>query len=541
MKRVLLAAAVAASFLTPAAARAHFIFLVQKQHDGKDRVHVYFSEEAAPDNPELLKKLDGMVVNAVSAKGAAAPVALKADENSLTSEVPAGSPFTTSSFLYGVAARSESNKYLIIYHAKAGPVLGDPAWKSVDTSKMLEVDLIPAATRDGKIELTVLWKGQPVPKSEVAAVIPGIGPKKAETDDHGKVVFEKGEPGLFSARARVIQEGKGEHQGKAYDSTRHYGTVSFSTASVSGTKELAPLTPAVTSLGGAVVGDSLYVYGGNLGGAHSYSNKGQSHELRKIALNGQSGWETVAEGPALQGLAMVAHGGKLYRVGGFTAKNDEGKPNDLESQSSVACFDPAVGKWSDLPALPEARSSHDAAVLGDTLYVIGGWKLGGGEGDTQRGWHDTAWSLDLTSKKPEWKALAKPPFERRALAVAAYDGKLYAIGGMQKEGGPTTKSSIFDPETNAWYEGPALVGDDGMTGFGASAFATGGKLYVSTSKGNLQRLSADGKTWEIARELPTARFFHRMLPVDDSRFVMVGGANMDSGKFEQVEIVSVAE
>ena len=54
-------------------------------------------------------------------------------------------------------------------------------------------------------------------------------------------------------------------------------------------------------------------------------------------------------------------------------------------------------------------------------------------------------------------------------------------------------------------------------------------------------MSADGKTWEIARELPTARFFHRMLPVDDSRFVMVGGANMDSGKFEQVEIVSVAE
>ena len=109
---------------------------------------------------------------------------------------------------------------------------------------------------------------------------------------------------------------------------------------------------------------------------------------------------------------------------------------------------------------------------------------------------------------------------------------------MEKSGGPTTKVAIFDPETNAWYEGPAMQGD-GMEGFGASAFPTGGRLYVSTSKGNLQRLARDGKSWEIARQLPTARFFHRMLPVDDSHFVMVAGANMETGKFDQVEIVSV--
>jgi len=539
MKRMLLIATLAAGLLTPAAARAHFIFLVQKNDGGKPRVHVYFSEEAAPDNPELLAKLEGIAVNAVSPEGGATPVSVKPDANSLTGDLPTGTRFTTTSFKYGVVARNESNKYMIIYHAKSGPALGDPAWRSVETSKMLDVDLIPAVTKDGKIEITVLWKGEPLPQSEVAAVIPGVGPAKSQTDEKGKVVFEKGEPGLFSARARVIQEGKGEEGGKPYDSVRHYGTVSFSTASTTGVARLAPLTPAVTSFGGAILGDSLYVYGGNLGTAHSYSNKGQSRDLRRIALDGKSGWETVADGPALQGLALVAHGGKLYRIGGFTAKNDEDQPNDLESQDSFACFDPASGKWTDLPSLPEARSSHDAAVLGDTLYVIGGWKLGGKSGDTERGWHDTAWSLDLTAGKPEWKPIAKPPFERRALAVAAYDNKIYAIGGMQKEGGPTTRVAIFDPETNGWYEGPALVGDEGMTGFGASAFATGGKLYVSTLQGNLQRLSADGKKWEIVRELPTPRFFHRMLPTDSSHFVIVGGANMDTGKFEQVEIVAV--
>jgi hypothetical protein len=109
---------------------------------------------------------------------------------------------------------------------------------------------------------------------------------------------------------------------------------------------------------------------------------------------------------------------------------------------------------------------------------------------------------------------------------------------MEKAGAPTTKVDIFDPETNTWHEGPALHGD-GMTGFGCSAFATGGRLYVSTSKGNLQRLSRDGRSWEITRELPTARFFHRMLPVDEGHFVMVAGANMDTGKFDQVDIIPV--
>ncbi len=123
----------------------------------------------------------------------------------------------------------------------------------------------------------------------------------------------------------------------------------------------------------------------------------------------------------------------------------------------MASFDPIARQWTDLPALPEPRSSHDAAVLGNTLYVIGGWQLGN-EGGTQRGWHSTAWSLDLSSKKPEWKPLSKPPFERRALAVAAFDGKLYVIGGMEKAGSPTTKVDIYDPETNAWYEGPAIQG-----------------------------------------------------------------------------------
>ena len=184
-----------------------------------------------------------------------------------------------------------------------------------------------------------------------------------------------------------------------------------------------------------------------------------------------------------------------------------------------------------------------------------------GEGDSA--WHTTAWKLDLTSQPLRWQPIAAPPFQRRALAAAAHNGKLYAIGGMQEEGGPTTKTAVYDPASNKWSEGPALVVQDEakpegkssgesskdsgqrrnmsggmMTGFGASAFATGGHLYATTVQGTLQRLSEDGSKWEVIGKTPTGRFFHRLLPLDDQRLIVVGGSNMSVGKYEEVEIIS---
>ena len=77
-----------------------------------------------------------------------------------------------------------------------------------------------------------------------------------------------------------------------------------------------------------------------------------------------------------------------------------------------------------------------------------------------------------------------------------------------------------------------------MEGFGNSSFAVGNQLFVSTMKGNLQRLSADGSAWETVRKLDTARFFHRMLPVNE-QLLFVGGASMGVGKFDEVEVIDV--
>ncbi|QGJ68960.1 N-acetylneuraminic acid mutarotase [Planctomycetales bacterium 10988] len=524
--------------LLPAVAQAHFIWLVQDTDDSGQILHLYFEEAAEPSEAYILERVADAEVQQVTAKGDTKTYTFSKGEDSLIAKIPQA-PKQSMFFLQrdlGVMTRGEDS-FLLKYYAKTGPGVGSKAWEKNDCSEHLAFNLVPKA-KGKQIQITALYQGKPVEDAQVVVIGPGMNDFEAQTDKNGQVTFPRAGNGVYSIRARMIEEKSGKSGDDEYKTTRHYSTLALK---VGGAKSMVtqvsyPKLPEnVTSFGAAISGDALYLYGGHTGRAHHYYKEAQAHTLRRLNLKKPAGWESLGHGPGLQGLAMVAHNGKLYRIGGFTANNTEEEDRDLHSQATVACFDPQTKTWTEMTPLPEPRSSFDAAVLGDKIYVVGGWSM---QGDEEAQWHTTAYSLDLSQPDPQWTELATPPFQRRALSVAAYQGKIYAIGGMQSEGGPTTRVDVYDPKSDSWSEGPSLQGE-GMEGFGSSAFAVGDKLYVSTYEGNLQRLSKDGKSWEIAKELENARFFHRMLPFSDSQLLTVGGANMSIGKFEEIEIIDV--
>lgn len=300
--------------------------------------------------------------------------------------------------------------------------------------------------------------------------------------------------------------------------------------------ELPPMPIEVTSFGACRHAETIYVYGGHMGSAHSYSKVGQNNKLLKLDLNHpEKGWQEIASGQPLQGLGMVAYGGRIILVGGFTALNDEGEEQNLHSQSSVTAFDPETNQWSELPPLPEARSSHDAALVGDTLYVVGGWNM---SGPKQTTWHTTAWSMDLSAESPQWKALPQPPFIRRALATIAHDDKLFVIGGMNEKGGPTRDVVVYDPKQQTWTEVAEIKGESGMAGFGASGWSLNGRLIVNTYEGSIQAWNPDTKDWVVLGESEDARFFHRILPLNQDSLISLGGASMEQGKFSDLELIT---
>jgi len=549
--------AVTASLGSINAASGHFIWLAttgqdkasdkNKNADALNAVagpapslEVYFSESASPDNPRLLDRLADMQLWQFSADGQPQAIQTIRQGDTLsvkladTAKTGAADTIYVASQDFGLRDKG-GEKFRLMYYAKTGPAIDSQAWKKVDSAETIAFDIIPQLSV-GKIELTLKFKGSPAAESEVVI----LGPDDSDGEDFegksnadGKYAFTATMPGRYSIRARHVENTPGKVGEEAYDVARHYVTLTLdvpASAVPLEVKNLGDLPTTLTSFGGAVMGDYVYIYGGTKGSSHEYSSELQNDSLMRMPVSGGQ-WETVAKGPHLQGLALVPHGDKLYRIGGFEARNKTGDEHDLWSVDSVTSFDPKTNQWTAMPALPEPRSSFDAVVMGDHIYVVGGWGMAGGGRST---WHETAWKMDLTQDKPQWTAIAKAPFERRALALAAHDGKLFAIGGITSGGETSLETDVYDPKSDSWTQGPELVGEDGMTGFGASAFAAGGNLYISTVAGSFQKLSPDASKWDVIAQTPTGRFFHRMLPVSENAFVVVGGSNM-RGRIKAVE------
>jgi N-acetylneuraminic acid mutarotase len=525
----------------PAVAQAHFLWVVTQSGEQAASVKVYFSESAAPDDPDLLTRVEQAEAWAIGARGEPAALSLKRTGDDLVAEVPSSHRSSTVVLRhnYGVLTRGEET-FLLKYYAKCYPSLLPGTWKKVSDNKLLPLDVTPQL--DGsRVALQVRWNGAPLADATVTVIGPGIDKKlEGPTDQEGVFRCALPETGMYSIRAKHTENTAGEMDGKSYKSVRHYSTLAlrFAPAQLAPAEHNFPaLAEGVTSFGGAISGDWLYVYGGHYGGAHHYVSDDQSGDFIRLNLRDPKAWEKLPGGPKLTGLAMAAYKGRIYRVGGFTAKNKENEPQDLWSQADFACFNPDTQKWENLSPLPAGRSSHDAAVIGSTLYVVGGWNMRGKEGETQ--WHDSALSIDLSAEKLQWQALPTPPFQRRALTLAEWNGKLYCLGGMQNKGGTTTATAVFDPQSGVWSEGPALLGSP-MDGFGASSFAAGNALFVTTMSGAIQRLNARGDAWEFVGQLTHPRFFHRLLPWSDGQLVVVGGASMTTGKTPALELLPAA-
>jgi len=297
---------------------------------------------------------------------------------------------------------------------------------------------------------------------------------------------------------------------------------------------LAPMPEAVTSFGAVANDGWLYVCGGHKGERHEYSAPMVSGAFHRLRLSDGTVWETLAPAEPAQGAPLAAYGGFIYRVGGMAARNAPGEKSDLHSRASVARYDIGRGVWEEHVAMPEARSSHDAVVLGRTLYVAGGWTLAGAT--SKAVWRDTLLALDLGGADPRWREIPQP-FRRRALAVAGAGDRLYCMGGMDAEGNTSLAVDVYDARTGEWSKGPELPPGP-MKGFGASAIAQGGRVYYSGMKGELRRLDNEAGVWSLVGNLGHPRFFHRLVPAGTGHLVVAGGEDSE-GKRRDLEVMSL--
>lgn len=505
-------------------ARAHFIFVVPDD-DGR-RARVILSETLEVDEnvePELVDRV-ALVSRDPAGREADLDLAVENDERVVRFAA------RERGAIHGVMThgvmKHGPKPFLVVYHPKA--CIGYPFGSSSRIGEGSPAEIVPAG-HPGTVRFLLLARGKPVTGAALTVIMPDGTTEAFVTDDQGlSPAFDA--PGRYGAWARHAEHTSGTHGGESYQEIRHYPTLVIDVprghggkpgeagAPLTATEELPPLPVAASSLGAVACGDYLYVYGGHVAPVHTYSTEAVSGRFFRRGMKRGAAWEELPGGPPLQGMNLAAHGGRIYRVGGMEPRNAPGTPEENWSVATAACFDPTTNAWQDLPPLPRPRSSHDVAVVSDTLYVVGGWNMLGHDGED---WCDTMLALDLDEPSRGWREIPQP-FARRALITAGASDRLLVIGGFTADEEASRRVDIFDPATGAWSSGPDLPGDD-LNGFAPAACTVAGVVHVSMADGAVCALAPDGAAWEpVARVLP--RIVHRAVADGPAHLLLVGGA-----------------
>lgn len=244
-------------------------------------------------------------------------------------------------------------------------------------------------------------------------------------------------------------------------------------------------------------------------------------------------WQThppLPLGPT-QETAVVAVGEHVYVLGGF--EQNRGIVNKVQVYDTTTCT------WSMGPDLPKEVHHINAAVVGETIYIVGAMQtpLFTSIGDV---W---AWN---PATDAGWQTRTPMPAgtQRGAGVAGAIDGKIYVAGGLR--GGAVAELSAYDPAADAWdTQLPALPAtrDHGCGG------VIGGKLYVAggrqadigTPRATLYEYTPGG-AWVERAPMPTARG-GTACGIVGTRLVVVGGegnAAAPSGVFPQAEAYDAA-
>lgn len=508
-------------------ARAHFLWL-DSDEDG--RVEFFFGESPVDRDYRLPEALAQAEIWHVRASGEASPVERELAEEEEFTGLRGTGEGTTEGFydahvVYGLFQGAK-----LTYHARR-LLTGDPATWPREGRGKLELQILPEL--DGNdLVLRVLWRGAAIAKAKATLYgADGSEAGRGVSDDAGRVRL----PGAGKLEGRLgvlasctFEDESGEWKGAKYKGAAHYSTLIFSISR--GKSDEASVWPelpeAVASFGGAVLDGWLYVYSGHVGTPHDHSIDNLSPAFRRLRLSEPTAWEELPPGPRLQGLPLVACEGRLYRIGGLSSRNAAGAPADMVSVANAAIFDPTTMKWNEAAPLPAPRSSHDAACLDGRIYVVGGWRLDG----AQEIWHEDALCFEPGRPDAGWRPIARPESPRRALAVASGLGRVFAIGGMTSDGGPTNRVEIYDPATDRWSRGPDAPGDEQMKGFGASAWGRPDRIALCGADGKVYELRRLEGPWTEVASIGERRIFHRLLPLDGTSLLVVAGARGREGQ-----------
>ena len=137
--------------------------------------------------------------------------------------------------------------------------------------------------------------------------------------------------------------------------------------------------------------------------------------------------------------AIVSYCGQIFSLGGQYYYNYQ-SAIVYHSGPTNFCqvFDHKVNKWKRIPRMKACRSGAKAIVVGDKIYVVGGWD----------GFKDMKSCEAYIPKERRWTHIPDMTIPRNYPSLEFIDGKLFAIGGVNDRA--TASVEAYDFQAQKW-------------------------------------------------------------------------------------------
>ena len=267
----------------------------------------------------------------------------------------------------------------------------------------------------------------------------------------------------------------------------------------------------VEELTGAAIDGKFYVFGawGGIGPGGYYGNINFS-EMYDPATDQ---WTSLAPKPTpVSGAPSVVYNGEIYIFGGAFAWNDEEGETHQTEYDVVEAYNPATDSWRTVTNMPFLLFAEAVAVVGDKVFVIGGFDISLGQTVSTVTAFDFQIGLWTTS------GFAEMPIPRGTTYGApapVIDGKIYLIGGFTGtvteedfKAWPLDRVDIYDPTADTWTMGPFLPAPRGgnceMVTIGNTIYLISGQDPYHTSDDDPAYASSAVWSWQVpANPAPT--------------------------------------
>lgn len=291
-------------------------------------------------------------------------------------------------------------------------------------------------------------------------------------------------------------------------------------------KKCTPLPATVQMHGCAVVGNRVYVLGGNTSIGDTWANEVYSAEI-KDKSGELSEWRKEREMPERRyyiSSSVEVVNNRIYVVGGYaspakdTPEKDTKATNDTLWTSVNA--DGSLSEWKHSDPMPGTTWYCAATCSSDkNLFVVGGRGGVGGGGDVL----DTIVTADLDAdgKPTKWRQAAKMPLPLWFHGAAVIDDRMYLWGGLYTRTSTDVNRRVFSAPVNkdgslgAWLEESsqmlAPVYSSAFCGFNDHLIAVGGRFQdaVPNATINFARLQdKHPQAWSMIQTDLNARVYH---------------------------------